>query len=572
MITTSQVKRFALLFKGKSNTYVKNLLPQQKPEKGQKIKTKITNEHGAVDDELLMSHLSGEFGVGICPVNVEGKCYMGCIDIDYYKAKIRRVLEIIRTYQLPLIPFRSKSGGLHVYLMLSKSVTAKTMRETLSLIVGTFSLDRMYGEDKVEIFPKQDNVTEEGFGSSITLPYFNAENPYTYMLDLEGNEVPFDEALIYIQKHLTSIEKVKDVISELPYNDAPPCIQRILLSGLVGDEDSGRNNFLFSFAVYASKKYGETFPTHVEEVNAGFKCPLEQSAVESTIASVKEKEYSYGCKNVPCNGFCDKSVCRKREYGLGRDKGHFSDVEYGQLFRYKTAEPYYVWQLRLQGSDAPFKDIVFRDEGELLDQKNFAKVCVRFLNFAPRQVQTNDWFGTLNKYLAIVKDVQVRAESDTSALSMIRQMFIRYLSNKQARRDSPYQIYANLCVRETLTDADGNQTAKFYFTHTGFAEYLRNNKVSFDQSVLRETLKGFGAVEDTLRYTNAMGDPVEFACWSKTEDREIDEAYRGEEEIASGDRMYSASVSEASNISEVEETVEAKPYTDEDRSSAEELF
>jgi hypothetical protein len=69
-----------------------------------------------------------------------------------------------------------------------------------------------------------------------------------------------------------------------------------------------------------------------------------------------------------------------------------------------------------------------------------------------------------------------------------------------------------------------------------------------------------------------MGDPVEFACWSKTEDREIDEAYRGEEEIASGDRMYSASVSEASNISEVDETVEAKPYTDEDRSSAEELF
>ena len=563
MVTNVQAQRFLLLFKGKSNSYVKNFLPKEKPEAGVKTKTKIIQVGGTVDADLMLSHLNGEFGVGICPVNTEGKCSAGVIDIDYYKGKIRKMLDIIREYQLPLLPFRSKSGGLHCYLFLSKSNSAKNVREVLSQVVKIFSLDKMYGEQKVEIFPKQDKITAEGMGSAITLPYFNAEEPYTYLLDLDGNEVPFEEALNQIQKRITTIEAVREALENLPYNDAPPCLQRILLSGLVGGEDTGRNNFLFSFALYASKKYGlEGFASYVRELNNSFECPIEESAVESTIASIRSKEYSYRCKDIPCNGFCDKSLCKKREFGLGREKGHFSDIEYGQLLRYKTAEPYYVWQLKLQGSEGDFKNIVFRDEGELLDQKNFAKVCVRFLNFAPRQVQTNDWFGTLNKYLASVKDVEVRAESDTSALSMVRQMFVRYLSNKQARRDSPYQIHANLCVRQTYSDESGKPVAKFFFTHTGFAEYLRNNKVNFDQSMLRETLKSFGAVEDTLRYNNSMGDLVEFPCWSKSEDKEIDEAYKGEVEIAEGDKAHS--VSEATNITETETSSDEKPYSESD--------
>ena len=572
MITTNQVKRFALLFKGKSNTYVKNRLPKEKPEKGSKIKTSITNEKGKVDDNIIMSHLSGEFGVGICPVNTDGKCFFGCIDIDYYRAKIKKVIDIIREYQLPLIPFRSKSGGLHVYLILGKSVSAKVMRETLNLIAHTFSLGKIYGEEKVEIFPKQDKITEEGFGSAITLPYFNAEEPYTYLLDNYGNKIEFEEALEYIQKHITSMESLNSALDNLPYNDAPPCIQKILLSGLVGEEDTGRNNFLFAYALYASKKYGEDFADYVKEVNDSFKAPLDEATINSIVASIKSKEYSYNCKNVPCNGFCDKVLCRKREYGKGRDKGHFSEIEYGQLFRYNTAEPYYVWELRILGSDMPFKSIIFRDEGELLDQKNFARACVRYLNYAPCQVHPNDWFGTLNKYLSSVKDVTVRAESDTSATSMIKQMFIRYLANKQARRDSPYQINANLCVRNTTTDDKNNVIAKFYFTHDGFSMYLRNNKINFDQTMLGETLKSFGAVEDVLKYTNSMGDLVEVPCWSKVEDKEIDKAYKSEIEIANGDREFNHSVSEASSVTEAEPSDTAKAYTDEDFKKAQELI
>lgn len=566
MISNIEAQRFAQLFRGKTNTYVRNELPKEKPEAGNKIKTVITNHEGKVDKELLLNHLEGRFGVGVCPVNAEGKCFFGVLDIDYYKSKIKRMLHFIREYQLPLLPFRSKSGGLHVYLIMSKPVSAKTMREILGQISYYFSLDTIYGKNKVEIFPKQDKA--EGFGSSVTLPYFNAENPYTYLLDLDGNPIEFREALTYIQEHFTSVEAVKDALSKLPYNDAPPCIQRILLSEEVGGEDTGRNNFLFSYAVYAKKKYGNGFEDYVREVNAQFEVPLEESSVEQTCESVKNNEYLYKCKDIPCNSFCNKTDCRKREFGLGKDKGHFMDVDFGQLYRYKTAEPYYIWKLRLQGQEK-WVDVIFKDEGYLLDQRNFAKMCVRYLNKAPYHVSDNDWCNTLNSVLPNIIDVEVKQETDTSGQAMLQNAFIDYLSNKQSRRDSPYQINVGLCVRSTQ-----NGITKYYFTHIGFANYLRNQKINFDYTMLRESLKQFGAVEDTFVYFNSLEEEVSFPCWSKVEDDNIRKGYARAVEVENGDKasLSVESVSEVSNAPVRENTDDEKPYTDRDLEDAKDLF
>ena len=509
-----------------------------------------------------------DFGVGICPINTDGKCYIGVLDIDSYGAKIRKVLDFIRDYQLPLLPFRSKSGGLHVYLILSKSVSAKSMREILSQIIYFFALDELYGKEKVEIFPKQDALKEGSFGNCITLPYFNCENTYTYLLDLDGNPVEFKEALDYIQKHFTSIDAVKTALDNLPFNDAPPCLQRALVSECVGSDDSGRNNFLFSFAVYAKKKYGSGFESYVQEVNAKFECPLEEGVVDQICNSVTNNEYMYKCKDIPCSGLCDKVICKRREFGIGRDKGHFTGVQYGQLFRYKTAEPYYVWKLRLQGQEE-WKDVIFKDEAYLLDQKNFARMCVRYLNQAPMQVSNNDWYAILNSVLPNIVDVEVKKESDTSGMNMIRNAFLDYLSNKQARRDSPYQIRVGLCVRQVQ-----NGVVKYYFTHNGFLEYLRTKKINFDYNMLRETLKMFGAKEDTLIYTNAQDEIKNFPCWSKTDDDELEETYQGNKEIEEGDKnnLGMIGVSEASAVSKNEVQAEEKPYTESDLKDAENLF
>ena len=568
MISNLESQQFLTLFLGKTNSYVKNELPKEKPENEGKFKTKITQVEGKVDKELMVHHLEGDFGVGICPVNAEGKARFGVLDFDIYSSEVRKVLDIIREYQLPLLPFRSKSGGLHVYLMLTKAIPAKEMRDILERIKYNFSFDEIYGKNKVEVFPKQNSVKEGGFGSAITLPYFNAEEPYTYLLSLDGEKTDFKEALIYIQKHITTVESITEILDNLPYNDAPPCIQRILLSEAVGGEDTGRNNFLFSFAVYAKKKYGTSFESYVESVNEKFSVPLAESDVAAICTSVSQNEYIYKCSDIPCNSFCNKVTCKKREYGLGRDKSHFTGIDYGQLFRYQAAEPYYIWKLRLHGQEE-WKDVVFKDEGYLLDQKNFAKLCVRYLNQAPMQVSSNDWYAILNSVLPNIKNVEVTSESDTSGLSVVRNAFISYLSNKQARRDSPYQIRVGLCVRQSTSEGE----AKYYFTHKGFYEYLRNHKIDFEVSLLRETLKKFGATEDVLIYTNALGEEKRFPCWSKEESEDIAEAYEGIMEIEKEDKagLSLDSISEASN-KEVEEETKAKSYSEEDRKEAEEFF
>ena len=571
MVNNADARLFALLFKGKNNTYVKNQLPKTRPNEGQKIKTIITNNEGKVDADLLEKHLNGCFGVGVCPVNTEGKCFFGVLDIDYYQPKIHRMLQYIRDYQLPLLPFRSKSGGLHVYLFMKSPISAKTMRELLGRIKDSLSLEDTYGKGKVEIFPKQEQAT--GFGSSVTLPYFNCENPYTYLLDLDGNEVSFKDALIYIKTHTTNVDEVKEALNNLPYNDAPPCIQRLLISGNVGGEDTGRNNFLFSYALYASKKYGDNFVNYVNEINERFECPVTDSEIEAIIKSVQEHEYSYKCKDIPCCDYCNKVECRKREFGLGKDKGHFSEIDYGTLYRYKAAEPYYVWELRKQGQEN-YKSIVFKDESAILDQKSFAKLCVRYLNFAPKQVSPNDWFMTLNKVLAAIVDVEVKQESDTSGLSVLRNALVKYLANKQSRRDSPFQIHTGLCIKKDVEE-NGKKVSKYYFKHEGFEEYLRSKKIQYDMSMLGENLKSFGAKNDVLTYQNALGEVKKVNCWSKLADEEIESTYEGFKEVEENDKAMSG-ISAISEVSNVEETVvnkeEEKLYTEEDKKNASDLF
>jgi len=53
---------------------------------------------------------------------------MGCIDIDTYPFDHLSLIKKIREEQLPLIVFRSKSGGAHVYCFIKEFVPAILMR------------------------------------------------------------------------------------------------------------------------------------------------------------------------------------------------------------------------------------------------------------------------------------------------------------------------------------------------------------------------------------------------------------------------------------------------------------
>ena len=503
---------FQKLFQGSKKSYVEHNYNIQKAKTGGKVKSSAYYKKEPVTDALFLQHLRGAKGLGLSPIDDDDKCFYGVIDIDIYRRTLKPLVKAIYSSGLPLVPVRSKSGGVHLYLMMKKRIAAKTMIAFLREIVELLGMEKTYS-DKVEVFPKQASILESN-GSCITLPYFGGKDTVQYIINSKIQAVPFSECVRYFEANRVNSEEIREAIDGVAYADAPPCIQTILLSGAL-EADSGRDNFLFSTAVYLKKKFGEDFRDELEKANSCLGEPLSAGDVDRIFLSVKDKEYNYKCKDIPCKGFCNSRKCAKREFGVGREKGHFTGIEYGQIYRMLSEDSYYIWELKTSGSDTEFKKVHFEDEAKLMDQRFFAQMCLRYLNVAPVRVQDNSWFEVINTSMSTVKELAVSATTDTSASADIRNAFTKFLVQKRAYQSFPVQVKLGL----TFLEDD-----KYYFTHEGFEKYLGMEKVKIQGMPLREQLLKFGAVEDVLSYDNKTGSRVNIPCWSKDVDKDLREA------------------------------------------------
>ena len=127
-----------------------------------------------VTKKLYQQHLNGEISLGIVPITDKGNCRFGVIDFDDHKKngiKIKdfdyaSLLEKIKFLKLPLVVFKSKSGGAHAYLFLQEWTSAADVRHILKKFAYSLGCSR-----DVEIFPKQIQLKQGESGSFINLPY-----------------------------------------------------------------------------------------------------------------------------------------------------------------------------------------------------------------------------------------------------------------------------------------------------------------------------------------------------------------------------------------------------------------
>ena len=77
-----------------------------------------------------------------------------------------------------------------------------------------------------------------------------------------------------------------------------------------------------------------------------------------------------------------------------------------------------------------------------------------------------------------------------------------------------------------------------------------------------------------MHYTNSFSEEVNFPCWSKQEDKAIEDTYKGVMEVEQGDKnsLSVGGIGEASNVDEYEAKEEEKLYSDEDKKDSEGLF
>lgn len=431
-------------------------------------KEKGTNR--TVTNELLTydqyeAHLNGNIGLGVIPINENHKCKFTVIDIDVYDRSLQMFVDAIDTHGFPLVPFRSKSGGLHIYTFFKDFIDAKEAIEVTQTMVTALALD-MYMKKTVdrliEIFPKQFKLQNGSTGNWINMPYYNAEKTRQAAL-YKSNDLCIEDALVLIKKRTVTIEGVKSFLKELPFSDGPPCLQTIFILNPL-DKNDGRNEYLFSFGSYLKKKDENFFENKLSEVNGSLSEPIDAQELESTIiSSLRKKDYNYKCTQYPCADYCNKAICRTREYGVGKHDGYFSDIDLGQLTQIKTSQPYYEWLVRIQGAEEWVK-LRFKTEDEIIRQDVFMRLCFRELHSLPVKMKQTEWIKNVNQCLQNIDVLSIEEDDETSPITIFKALTIEFITGR-ARATVKDQIFG----RKVYYDKDRSE---YYFRTRDLSDYL----------------------------------------------------------------------------------------------------
>jgi hypothetical protein len=284
-------------------------------------------------------HISGKRPLGVVPITNENKASWGSIDHDVYDEDLTAVIAKIEKAKLPLVPCRSKSGGLHLFMFATEPVDARRMQDALREMAASLGLGGS------EIFPKQATLLADrrDQGSWMIMPYFGGDYggklQMQHGLKKNGAEQTLNEFVRFAEKmrqspdeiELLTIQSVaapkkgkskkaprKGVADDdtVEFGDGPPCLVHLTANG--GVPSGGQNSALFHMGVYYKKKYPDDWQKHLEIANHKFLAPPGSTAgLDSVVKSLGRRDYQYKCKDQPMASHCDAILCRRKRFGVG---------------------------------------------------------------------------------------------------------------------------------------------------------------------------------------------------------------------------------------------------------------
>ena len=377
------IEKFKNIFTGLERAHGVTIVGESNGN-GTKLKGKSFVKREPVTDLLWQKHLEGKDSLGVIPINDDNNCRWGCIDIDSYAGfDHKQLIEKIQKLKLPLVVFRSKSGGAHVFLFTEDYVSARSMQDKLMEIKAVLG----YGGS--EVFPKQTELkSQDDTGNFLNLPYFNGNNSTRYAFNDNGEAVNLDGFyLLYENKKQKNVDNIKVERPKSEHNDAPPCIE-ILALNKIGE--GGRNNALFHYGTYAKQKWPSEWKSKLIMFNAtAMEKPMPDSEVQIVITQHDKKDWGYKCKDQPMCSVCDKTLCRSRKYGIGQEIlfPGLTDLQVIDL-----EDPYYY--LNVDGERLYLENVKY-----LRQQSLFQEACMKQLRNRPPTLKEKDWVTITNLLL-----------------------------------------------------------------------------------------------------------------------------------------------------------------------------
>lgn len=471
------VEDFASLFSGNKNSYGVFVPDKGETTDGEKVKGKSYTKTEPFVDTLYLKHLHGEQGLGVVPITKEGKVSFAAIDVDVYPLNPVKYLIMLQKAKLPFVGFSSKSKGLHLYCFFNPPEKAADVVKLMDRVRELLGLPK-----NTEIFPKQTQLGSAQSGNWINLPYFNAEKTVRYAYSVDGGALPLPTAINHCMQIRTTVKDLKSTLNNVPMAEAPPCLQTMFLEG--GAEEGERNAFMLNCGVYLKARFGEAFADNLHLLNNNTLEPLDYIELDTTvIASLNKRDYNYACKSPLLKGYCNKTECGSRKYGVGGQ--YVSDFEFGQLTRWKgeDEDEYYIW-------DVNATQFTLFGIQDLIKQDRFRALCGSKLNHIPNRLKEPVWLNIVNKALSNVIEEEDSTSAGLSDKAHWVEKVCEFLSTRQAIRRE--QLLDNLVY---LTNG------KLYFKNAVLQEYLIKlgtlNHVTKQQHM--KFLKDFGVKYGTLR-------------------------------------------------------------------------
>lgn len=478
----TQAERFMGVFPGLERAYGTYRYTGPVPPKGEKRKGKAITINKPYTLANFEQHLSGKVGLGIVPINDESVCMWGAIDIDRYDLSEEAIKDILsRTVNTPLIPCKTKSGGIHYYVFFSTPVLAKSLNSRLRAIASTL------GFGGCEIFPKQSALitSEADVGNWINLPYFDADNTDRYAFDDEYNPLDLDGFLSAVEKKRTSLKSLAAVKFQDPTRDdgdlvdGPPCLQTLVK---IGFPKGSMNNGLLALGVYYKKAFPDKFVELIEKANQKWMGPGTAEEVSAIIKSLKRKDYGYKCKEAPICGHCDRQTCLTRKHGVG------------------GADLPAIANLQKQLTDPPtyFVDVNNVRIGpvgaaDLLNQASFRVHCMEKANIVLPQVKSDRWGALLTSLMDKITEVDVPEEA--SAKGQLLQHLYSFVTGSAENDDKEKLLLGRVWYDGTYR----------YFRLIDFQEYLgRVRFYNFPVHQLCALLKQHGVKHKQLKVKNRV--------------------------------------------------------------------
>jgi hypothetical protein len=367
---------------------------------GYTVRERVTLEHWS-------DHLEGKSQLGIIPINADNKCKFGAIDIDDYKIERVKIDLLILKHKLPVIHFRSKSGGSHLFMFVTEFVEASLVQSKLKEIAS------FLGFGTAEIFPKQTQILKErgDVGQWINMPYFDWDKTERYAWDEKTHEkLQLSQFLQAVESRRITPDDLKslNLTSQDELQEGPPCLQILIRNGF---GEGTRNNGLYNLGVYAQKAFPDNWKPVVEELNTKYlKPPLPSKEVLTIIASLDKKDYNYSCKKQPICNHCNSAVCRTRKFGIG-DANSALPV-FGSLSKLESDPP--IWFLDIESGGR-----LELTTDDIQSPRKFQKRCLDVLNIMPSLPSMEQWQKIVSELLTKVTVIPVPKESTPVGVLML---------------------------------------------------------------------------------------------------------------------------------------------------------